>query len=558
MNYGIALVAGKYPTSSAFLTAGCSSANSAFGFLGLKVFWGPDYATDFPNQDFGSTPTNLTELAQTTPMAEILSNSNITTYYLNCWSFANGTSNPWVSGTADLAAEYTEIYNLVVHLRSTYSNKTFYIQCWEGDWSLIGAFDSGKTAPHDRHQRMVSFYKQWRHAIDAAAAATTGTCKIKFGIELNRTLDGNIDRVWSRILPEIGPDEISLSAYEAINTWGSNQTDAENNTDKLLKRLVYKIRQTMPYTPIYIGEAGWPEAEPSFTSISLNAGGLIQRVIDTGTTLGIGAFVYWNYTDNEEISPSNPRGYYLLKPDASHSQAGTKWQALNSKTQYDTFLFPDGTTDLQLVADDLSGATWVDRQGNYNATKVGSISKGVVPLFSSRDELYGAATANYFTLAANAAHEVTTTSQKTWEFIIKAGDGNILGRYGAPYGGAIELSIVGTLIGVIYDDTGGGAYRSVFGATTLTPGNYYHIAFVLDSTGTDTFKCYVNGVEDGSSTGTTGTLTPGAPQTYGIMNSVGNDFAFAGRLIEFMRHTTNLTATQIKERAQLFNFFRGY
>lgn len=332
MRYGCAHVAGKYPTSSSFLTDGFNSLKNTFGFEGYKFFLGPNYTVDYPNQVWGSVPTTLTQLASTTPFSTVFGGANSGAFfYLNCWSFANGVNNPWVDGinSTQMQAEYQEIYDLVVHLRNTYSNLTFYIQQWEGDWSLIGSFDPGKAIPYDRHQRMKAFYKKWRQAINDAVAATTGTVQIVFGIEINRTLDGNIDRAWYDILPEVAPDAISWSAYEGINSgWAGGQSSAESSIATLFERFVKKVRQAMPNTPIYLGEFGFPEAEPSFTGPGLNVGNLIQKVIDVGDSLGVTASVYWNWTDNEEISPGNPRGYYLIKPDTTMSGAGIKWLAI--------------------------------------------------------------------------------------------------------------------------------------------------------------------------------------------------------------------------------------
>ena len=556
--FATSLVAGDYPTSSAFLTGATRAASYTLGFPGLKFFFSPSYATDFPGQTGFGSPTSLTELAESAPFVEVFSDPNITYFYLNCWTFANGITNPWTVGTANLDAEYTEIYNLAVHLRTTYPTKKFVLQCWEGDWSLLGAFVEGKSAPQDRHQRMVAFYRRWRRAINDALVATTGAGEVSFGIEINRTLDGVIDRVWYRILPEIAPDAISLSSYESINTWGANQTDALANIEALTTRLIKKIRQVMPGTRMYIGEFGWPENQSDFISKGLDAGGLLNKVIQVADAQSLTDVIYWQIFDNEEISPGNPRGYYLYKRDSSYSQAGSQWLINNGKTEYDEFQPPLASTNMQLVATDFTNTTWVDREGSYNATEVGSVSDGTSTPFSSKKEVYGFSAANYFSLAANAAHEVTTTSQRTWDFIIRADDGVLLGRYTVPYGGAVELAIAGGFAtGVIYDDTGLGAYRFVSGATALTPGDYYRVTFVLDSSA-DKFRVYINSALDGDTTGTTGSLTPGSPGIYFIGNSNGNNFPFAGRIVEFSRHTVALTDQEIDDSGGLFNVFRGY
>lgn len=555
--YGIAHVQGLYPISSEFLTASPNAANELFGLTGEKLFMAPTYALLYPNQTGFGSPTNLTQLAQSTPFASVFSNPDVTDFYLNCWTFANGVANPWVNGTANLDAEETEIYNLVVHLRNTYPGKRFVLQCWEGDWSLLGDFDAGGPAPHERHQAMVAFYKRWRKAVNEAMAATTGTCEVTFAIEINRTLDPAVDRVWYKILGAIQPDAISLSLYEAINTWGSGQAEAEAYIETLMVRLFKKLQTVLPKVRIYLGEFGWPENFTGFTSIGLNAGDLLQKVIDISTNLGYTDVIYWNLFDNTEEPPGTLRGYYLIKPDASFSQAAGKFLEIGSKIDANSWLAPHQATFAQYVGVDFSNATWIDRESAFNATEVGSVLKAFVPIATRFDALYGFSVANYFTLPATSAFEMTATTQRTIELVVRADDGIIFGRYNAPFGGALELAIVGVFIATIYDDTGGGAYRFVSGATTLVPGNYYHLALTVDSLG-DVVKIYVNGIEDGSSSGTAGSLTPGTPQQYWIGNSNGNNFPFAGRIAELCFTESVLSSNEIKKRADFFNFFRGY
>ena len=325
--HGVAHVGGLYPIAANFLTRGTTEA-AALGFSAIKLYLAPTYATNYPNQTWGGSPATLTALAQ--EAAFVTAIGQFSTVVFNTWSFTNGTANFWTEDitSTQLANEYTEIYNLAVHLLSTYSNKTFIIQNWEGDWALLGSFSPTADIPSYRTERMAAFLNVKKRAIRAATAATSSTSKILFAVEVNRVLDDAVYRVHSHVVPQVRPDLVSLSLYEAINTWGAGQATAEANIDTLMRSVVRRVRHFYPNAPIYVGEYGWPEEEASFTGISLSVGGLIDKVAEVATELNVRYALYWNHYDNEELSPGNPRGYYIYKPNGALSGAGTHFATL--------------------------------------------------------------------------------------------------------------------------------------------------------------------------------------------------------------------------------------
>lgn len=213
-----------------------------------------------------------------------------------------------------------------------------------------------------------------------------------------------------------------------------------------------------------------------------------------------------------------------------------------------------GTTDLHLVAEDWApGSNWASRVGGFTAALNGSLSKqeesGI-----ERAGILGFGTSNYFSLAANAAHEFTTSSRFTYEFVIKAGaaGGNLLGRYATPYGGGYDLSAfaAGITAGV-YGDGGAFYYAVTTGASALTAGAYYLVTIVLDGPG-DAFTTYVNGVQDSTdpSTGFAGVTNTSAVAFF-LGNSNGNNQGFDGSIVEVLRHRTALNSTTIRDRYAL-------
>jgi len=77
-----------------------------------------------------------------------------------------------------------------------------------------------------------------------------------------------------------------------------------------------------------VGEFGWPENDSGFLFNNLSPGPLIQKVTDIANANNFTDMYYWEIYDNEELSPGNPRGYYLIDKTGSYSRAGTKYLSL--------------------------------------------------------------------------------------------------------------------------------------------------------------------------------------------------------------------------------------
>lgn len=330
MRHACAFVASKYPTrTNDRLTHGADVAGD-LGFEALKIYATPSYATAYPQQAWEASHATLTALAQDAAYEAVLGDARFNRFFINTWTFANGVNNKWINEwtNADSAAEESELYDFCVHLLSTYSGKEFVIQNWEGDWALLGAFDVNATANPDRMRRMAEYLRSRQRAVTRARAAVASTSKILHAVEVNRCLDKFGGRV-HQLLAEVRPDAVSFSAYESINTWGANQAAAEANIEALLTRSVRTIRGVLgPNVRLYIGEYGWPEAEPGFNSLSLDGGALVQKVSDVGDALGITDCVFWELYDNEEQSPGVPRGYYVYDETGALSAQGTKLATL--------------------------------------------------------------------------------------------------------------------------------------------------------------------------------------------------------------------------------------
>lgn len=324
LELGCAHVAGKYPITTGshnFLTYGVDVLGD-MGFTKCKLYLSPNYSgsldidkKDYPNQAWQSSSyTTLVGLAQDPAYQTVFTDTRFDTYFLNTWTFANGINNPWVSSqpSAQLSNEYNEIKNLCVHLLNTYSNKTFIIQNWEGDWALLGAFNPNNAIDNWRAQRMAAFMRERKKAIrDATREVPTATSKIKMAIEVNRVLDDINDRVHTDVAPFVDVDYISLSLYEAINAFvgQSTQGAAEAAIKQKIQEVFDRVRKYNKNIPIYIGEFGFPQKETSMSGFDVT--GFLDAIKQKSEELGIVYALWWNLFDNEEQSPGVERGYSL-------------------------------------------------------------------------------------------------------------------------------------------------------------------------------------------------------------------------------------------------------
>lgn len=332
MRLACAHVDPKYPDRSVeqdTLTYGADGV-ATFGFTGIKIYATPNYVSSYPQQAWSATHTTLVALVQDPAYVTVLTDVRLERYFINTWTFANGINNNWINAwtPADSLAEENELYDLCVHLLSTYSNKEFVIQNWEGDWALLGAFDPYAIANEDRMQRMADYLRARQRAITRARAAVTSTSTVVHAVEVNRCLDKFGGRV-HMLLDQVRPDAVSFSLYECINTYGSSQAEFIANIQSRMLEAARTVRRVVgENTRLYVGEYGWNELQFNFPAAGLDLGAAIQAVNDTGDEIGMSDVVFWEFRCNEELSPGSYRGFCVYKPDGSLGIQGTKLATL--------------------------------------------------------------------------------------------------------------------------------------------------------------------------------------------------------------------------------------
>lgn len=325
---GCAHVAGKYPNRLAaqdFHSFGVAQIKGVGdGFRTIKTYITPDYATSYPGQNFGSVPVNCTQLAQTAPIVAMLSDDAFDRHVLTTYTFANGIFSPVVAITpTQIANEYTEIYNLCVHLLSTYVGKQFILQNAEGDWELLRGTDPDVFVAPQFARNYSAFIRARQRAVRDARDSTPSTSTIELAVECNRVLDDNHIGLVTSVYPEMAPDIINYTTYEAT-TLGllPDQAATEALIEANLTRVVTRMRRVLPNTKIIFSEFAWPQDEPSFIGLGLNVGQLIQKVIDVADSLGVAGCIWWQIFDNEIQSPGVPRGFSLYDRNGDSDQPG--------------------------------------------------------------------------------------------------------------------------------------------------------------------------------------------------------------------------------------------
>jgi hypothetical protein len=336
---GSAHVQGLYtvPNGSGTQFADGSTAIWNLGLPVLKVYCTAGYLTDYALENWSSTPTTLTQLAQTSEFTGALSR-NWHTVVMTCFTFTNGITNWWrVNPTnTKFAAEYTELKALAAHLLSTYSGsgKTFILQNWEGDWAFMDSTTVTTHVPREYVDRYSAFLGVRQKAVEDARRETPHSgVQVLHAIELNRVVDALSHPGRRRILRDISkrvrPDVVSYSAYDATivdqGSWGVNQAAWEAATRPVFTRALRAIKAAFPDTPIQIGEFGYPENEAPVTN---DVPAMIQLTYDVALEEECLTFLYWEVFDNEPSAPYTYRGYWLVKPDGTISPSGLKMQEL--------------------------------------------------------------------------------------------------------------------------------------------------------------------------------------------------------------------------------------
>ena len=188
------------------------------------------------------------------------------TYY-QAWVHSFTGAN-WRDGIdmTEARAYYDEMYALTAWLLERYSGtgKVFMLGNWEGDWLLLGRQNREADPSPAAVEGMIAWMKIRQLAVDNARAAVAHKdVEVYHYIEVNlvkKAMAGRASIALS-VLPEVNPDLVSYSAYEAIKQ--SPQPDLMSIRQPLEQILAYiegqlPPKEGLPFKRrVFIGEYGY-------------------------------------------------------------------------------------------------------------------------------------------------------------------------------------------------------------------------------------------------------------------------------------------------------------
>ncbi len=278
---------------------------------------------------------SLVEGAQL-PYFKTLFNKPFTTYVLVVTSLGR-PDYYWRDGITeeDQKDEEKQFYELTKYLLTAYcgTGKTFILQHWEGDWMVRKEIDPAIDPTEDALNNMVTWLNA-RQAGVTKARAEIGCdgVHVYHAAEVNRVVasmnEGRPNMV-NKVLPFTHLDLVSYSAWDsALENWGKPEVFRD-----ALEFIAEKMPDSEAFGDknVYLGEFGWPENLFGQDNAELG----LSQAVDAALNFGCPYIIYWQLYCNELVDTKTPlpvknnhdmKGYWLLKPDGSKSQA---WHYFN-------------------------------------------------------------------------------------------------------------------------------------------------------------------------------------------------------------------------------------
>lgn len=232
-------------------------------------------SSKFANEDgftADATINSLVKLVRDQPEVKTILDLPLTDYLFWVASFSVPNWGNQLDGNglrpAKAAEIYKEVYDLVVHLLTTYSGtgKRFYLGNWEGDWMLVPTEyrNNPDGIPRNRVQGMIDWANIRQKAVDDAKAATPHSgVDVWFYLEMNKAdwMRDGLTCVANSVIPEMPKlDMISISSYSIHkDRWGGqrNKSLVHADLDLVQDLIEAKPDASIPGSRIIIGEYGW-------------------------------------------------------------------------------------------------------------------------------------------------------------------------------------------------------------------------------------------------------------------------------------------------------------
>jgi hypothetical protein len=287
----------------------------------------------------------LQQLAAT-PYYEELFSLPLSTLILSAHSALEGG---WKEDQPDAFYERIteDFFGITRHLYKLLRNRrvTVVLQHWEGDWMLRGRGGEEWNPPPENWKKLCEQMKKWLRARQAGvsrarAEAEKGEraplCRVAHATEVNRVADlwKGIPTMTEHVLPGVELDLVSYSSYDALHD--------PVTLYKCIQEIKTRVRATALFgkNPVYVGEMGIPENErPAGVAEQWD------KLLGAALAAEVQFIAQWELYCNElnpKIKPapatpvkknSDVRGFYLVRPDGSLSEAGKYFSGLWKRSE---------------------------------------------------------------------------------------------------------------------------------------------------------------------------------------------------------------------------------
>lgn len=272
----------------------------------LKISLAQGAAPNYGSADAARKAKATLEYVEAAPALQQALDMDFTYYQAWVHSF---TGANWRDGVDMIEARqyYDEMYALTAWLLKRYSGtgKVFLLGNWEGDWMLLGRQDREADPSPTAVAGMIAWMKIRQLAVDNARAAVAHKdVAVYHYIEVNlvrKAMAGRISMALS-VLPEVNPDLVSYSAYEAIKQ--SPQPDLISIRKPLEQTLAWLESQLPPKDGVpfrrrvFIGEYGY-HAEKSKPQTVKQQYMKSRFVMQSAVALDLPFALIWQMYNNE-------------------------------------------------------------------------------------------------------------------------------------------------------------------------------------------------------------------------------------------------------------------
>ncbi|HIZ20132.1 MAG TPA: hypothetical protein H9674_04655 [Firmicutes bacterium] len=225
-----------------------------------------------------------------------------------------GALNLQMDEAAEQAA-YRDMYGLARYLLTTYdrTGKVFLLGHWEGDWVLLGGYDTSREPDDGKIRGMIRSLRVRQKAVEDARRDTPHSdVYVGHYCEVNRPLDAKdrgMKRMTTHVLPHVTVDMVSYSSYDSLLP------------HRLTEALDF-IEQNARFTPyfdglfgkkVFVGEYdGYHDYIKNGAQTPQQQADNAWAVIEDAVSWGVPFVLYWEFYSNGAPGMPPEEGFWLI------------------------------------------------------------------------------------------------------------------------------------------------------------------------------------------------------------------------------------------------------